>query len=87
MSIVRCLTRDASLIVGSSQVYSRNAAMEAVCSGAGLGHGFYESSSAVFSVSDIAALETYLWVKRYVMLRDDHWHNNRTEGQESDASP
>lgn len=41
MSIVRCCTRDASLIVGSSQVYRRSERTEEVCSGGGFGQGCY----------------------------------------------
>lgn len=41
MSIVRCSTRDASLTVGSSQVYRRSDRIEDVCSGGGFGHGCY----------------------------------------------
>lgn len=41
MSIVRCSTRDASLIVGSNQVYSRSDKIEDVCSGCGFCHGCY----------------------------------------------
>ena len=45
MSIVRCSTRDASLTVGSSQVYRRSDRIEEVCSGGGLSQGCYSDFS------------------------------------------
>ena len=58
MSIVRCCTRDASLIVGSSQVYRRSERTEEVCSGGGFGQGCYidVSQRASGSVRDSVPL-------------------------------